>query len=123
MTYASTKITMTTREYLQRLAEKGHTIISPDVMTVQDVLSLYEQLDSLRDSLRDANAGAKLMHSLATGGESKLLKDWDLMNEREPFTVRKLEVPQALRSYASYNNTGKGKVMPAEDVDGERLGE
>lgn len=75
-----TKTTMTTREYLQRLAEKGHTVISPDVMTVQDVLSLYEQIDSLRDSLRDADEGAKLMHSLETGGESKLLQDWDLLD-------------------------------------------
>ena len=79
MTYATPK-TITTREYLQRLAEKGYTVISPDVMTIQDVLMLYEQLDSLRDSLRDANEGAKLIHSLATGGESKLLKDWDLLD-------------------------------------------
>ena len=28
----------------------------------------------------NANEGAKLMHSLATGGESKLLKDWDLLD-------------------------------------------
>ena len=71
---------ITTREYLKRLAEHGNTVISPEVMTIQDVLMLYEQLDSLQDSLRDANEGAKLMHSLATGGESKLLKDWDLLD-------------------------------------------
>ena len=68
---------ITTREYLQRLAEKGYTVISPDVMTIQDVLMLYEQLDSLRDSLRDANEGAKLMHSLATGGEQSVLSRLD----------------------------------------------
>ena len=28
----------------------------------------------------NANEGAKLMHSLATGGESQLLKDWDLLD-------------------------------------------
>ena len=69
---------MTTREYLQRLAEKGYTVITPDVMTIQNVLSLYEQLDSLRDALRDANEGAHLMYSLATKGEEKLLQDWQL---------------------------------------------
>ena len=77
MTYAISKITITTREYLQRLAEKGYTVISPDVMTIQDVLMLYDQLDSLRDSLRDANEGAKLMHSLATGGEQSILSRLD----------------------------------------------
>ena len=68
---------MTTREYLQRLAEKGYTVITPDVMTIQNVLSLYEQLDSLRDALRDANEGLKLMHSLATGGETSVLSRLD----------------------------------------------
>ena len=80
MTYAISKITITTREYLQRLAEKGYTVISPDVMTIQDVLMLYDQLDSLRDSLRDANEGAHLMYMYGQGGESKLLKDWDLLD-------------------------------------------
>ena len=77
MKYATQKITITTREYLQRLAEKGYTVISPDVMTIQDVLMLYEQLDSLRDSLRDANEGAKLMHSVAMNGEQSVLSRLD----------------------------------------------
>ena len=35
---------------------------------------------SEQELTRNANEGAKLMHSLATGGESKLLKDWDLLD-------------------------------------------
>ena len=77
MTYATTKTTMTTREYLQKLANLGYTVIDPEIMRIQDVLMLYEQLDSLRDSLRDANEGAKLMHSLATGGEQSVLSRLD----------------------------------------------
>lgn len=126
MTQATPK-TITTREYLQRLAEKGYTVISPDVMTVQDVLSLYEQLDSLRDSLRDANEGAHLMYMYGQGGEAKLLQDWGIgeavKTEREPYTDRKVTVPQTLQSYATYKNTGKARPLSAEVVDGERLGE
>ena len=44
-------------------------------------------------------------------------------DEREPYTDRKVTVPQTLRSYASYKNTGKGQSLSAEEVDGERLGE
>ncbi len=39
-------------------------------------------------------------------------------------TAREIALPNGqLRSYASYNNTGKGQSLSAEAVDGERLGE
>ncbi len=39
-------------------------------------------------------------------------------------TARAIALPNGqLRSYASYNNTGKGQPLSAEEVDGERLGE
>ena len=38
-------------------------------------------------------------------------------------TAREIALPNGqLRSYASYNNTGKAQPLPAEDVDGEQLG-
>ncbi len=70
---------MTTREYLQKLANLGYTVIDPEIMRIQDVLAIYKQLDSLTDALRDANEGAKLMYSLSTGDDvTKLLNDWQL---------------------------------------------
>ena len=134
MTYATAKTTITTREYLQRLAEKGYTVISPDVMTIQDVLMIYEKLDSLRDSLRDANEGAKLMYNVAMKGEQSVLSRLDggadvrdainWQDEPNKLTAREIALPNGvLRSYASYNNTGKAQPLSAEAVDGERLGE
>ena len=68
---------MTTREYLQKLANLGYTVIDPEIMRIQDVLELYKQLDSLTDALRDANEGAKLLHSLAMNGEQSVLSRLD----------------------------------------------
>ena len=45
-------------------------------------------------------------------------------DEPKKLTAREIALPNGqLRSYASYNNTGKGQPLSAEDVDGERLGE
>ena len=79
MTYATPKTTITTREYLQRLSDNGYTFVGKAV-TIQDILFLYAQIDALEAEVKNLDEGAKLMHSLATGGESKLLKDWDLLD-------------------------------------------
>ena len=69
-----------TREYLQELSDKGYKAIPSSAFTLDEVLELYARIDELESKLADANEGAKLMHSLATGGESQLLKDWDLLD-------------------------------------------
>ena len=79
MTYATPKTTITTREYLQELSDKGYTVV-PQTVKIEDVLSLYAQIDDLKAEVKNLDEGAKLMYSLATGGESQLLKDWDLLD-------------------------------------------
>ena len=87
----------------------------------------------MKAELKSADEGLKLFHSIASNGEQSVLSRLDgkvdevdaqrWRDEREPYTDRKVTVPQTLRSYASYNNTGKGQPLSAADVDGERLGE
>ena len=38
------------------------------------------EVKDMQETIANLDEGAKLMHSLATGGESKLLKDWDLLD-------------------------------------------
>ena len=68
--------TFTTREYLQKLDSNGYKSIPTYVMKVKDVLALYARIDELEAMVANLNEGAKIMHAFATGGESKLLADW-----------------------------------------------
>ena len=77
MTYVTNKTTMTEREYLQRLSEKGYTVLPPNLMTIDDILYLYKQIDELKAEVKNLDEGAKLMHSLATGGEQSVLSRLD----------------------------------------------
>jgi len=72
-----------TREYLQALSDKGYKTIPSSAFTIDEVLDLYARIDELESKLTDANAGAKLMHSLATGGESRLDADLAAMLQWE----------------------------------------
>ena len=76
MTYATSKTTITTREYLQALSDKGYTVV-PQTVKIDDVLSLYAQIDALKAEVKNLDEGAKLMHSLATGGEQSVLSRLD----------------------------------------------
>lgn len=76
MTYATPKTTITTREYLQALSNTGYTVV-PQTVKIEDVLSLYAQIDALKAEVKNLDEGAKLMHSLATGGEQSVLSRLD----------------------------------------------
>jgi hypothetical protein len=67
---------MTTREYLQRLSDNGYTMVGRAI-TIQDVLSLYEQIDALKTELKSADEGLKLFHSIASNGEQSVLSRLD----------------------------------------------
>ena len=71
-----TNATITTREYLQALSDKGYTVV-PQTVKIEDVLSLYAQIDDLKAEVKNLDEGAKLMHSLATGGETSVLSRLD----------------------------------------------
>ena len=66
---------ITTREYLQALSDKGYTVV-PQTVKIEDVLSLYAQIDALKAEVKNLDEGAKMLYTLATKGEEKLLQDW-----------------------------------------------
>jgi hypothetical protein len=80
-------------------------------------LAIDEYIDLLHAEIKNIDEGARLLHSLATSGESKLLADW----KDDPADVslaRSIALPNGkLRSYASYNNTSAGKPLSADEVD------
>ena len=73
---AMANATITTREYLQALSYKGYTVV-PQTVKIEDVLSLYAQIDALRVELKSADEGLKLFHSIASNGEQSVLSRLD----------------------------------------------
>ena len=51
------------------------------VETSKLVDTLYAKIDELNATIANLNEGAKIMHAFATGGESKLLEDWQIEAE------------------------------------------
>jgi hypothetical protein len=61
-------------EYAKQYAPASR--IPESFLTMGDVVEMLERIEELKADLANANEGARLMHSVATGGESKLLESW-----------------------------------------------
>ncbi len=70
----------TDSEYIVADVVSDGAILPHSVSVDEYITNLLGQIDALKAEVANLNAGAKLMHSLATGGESQLLKDWDLLD-------------------------------------------
>jgi hypothetical protein len=66
--------TMTPLEYAKSYAAASR--IPESVLTMGGLVALYERIATLEAEIKNLDEGARLLHSLATGGESKLLADW-----------------------------------------------
>jgi len=66
--------TMTQLEYAKSYAAASR--IPESFLTMGGLVDLLERIDELKAEVINLNEGARLMHSLATGGESKLLESW-----------------------------------------------
>jgi hypothetical protein len=66
--------TMTPLEYAKSYAPASR--IPESVLTMGGLVELLERIDELKAEVVNLDEGARLLHSLATGGESKLLADW-----------------------------------------------
>jgi hypothetical protein len=67
---------MTPLEYAKLYAAASR--IPESVLTMGGLVALYERIAELEAEVKNLDEGARLLHSLATGGESKLLADWQL---------------------------------------------
>ena len=67
---------MTQLEYAKTYAPSSR--IPESFLTMGGVVELLERIEELKAEVKNLNEGAKLLHSLATGGEEKLLQDWQL---------------------------------------------
>jgi hypothetical protein len=68
--------TMTPLEYAKSYAPASR--IPESFLTMGGLVALYERIATLEAEVKNLDEGARLLHSLATGGESKLLADWQL---------------------------------------------
>jgi len=66
---------MTQLEYAKSYAPASR--IPESFLTMGDIVELLERIEELKAELANANEGARLLHSLATGGETSVLSRLD----------------------------------------------
>ena len=66
---------MTQLEYAKSYAPASR--IPESFLTMGDVVELLERIEELKAEVKNLDEGAKLMHSLATGGEQSVLSRLD----------------------------------------------
>ena len=115
--------TMTQLEYAKSYAAASR--IPESFLTMGGLVDLLERIDELKAEVVNLNEGARMLHSLATGGASRFdgsvdvqqAHDWQ--DEADPIArARAIALPNGqLRSYASYNTASAGKPLSADEVD------